>query len=320
MKPERRLTSIEQRANASAEEKNIIEGYSALFNSPTIIWDFEEIIAPGAFSRALKEKQNIRGLFNHDQNWVLASTFNDSLKLKEDDTGLWAELDVMRSVQTDYVVELVRQRLVQGQSFAFTIKRQEWQFFEHGSDQLDKRIITEIGTMYDVGPVTYPAYDETSINIKKNAKQLQKEARARWEEKRSRIFQVPATFAIEGRTSGEVFRELRSCVDEESETFECENERLKTDEAKNEEDKKDDNTAESVGGEAGEATSSETSETVPSENAGDGATVGDGKSGASEPAAQSVEQNSDALHAEIALKRKVHRVSAETRRYLKSGR
>ena len=199
------------------DKKVIIQGYAALFNEPTIIWDFEEVIAEGAFSRALKENQDVRALFNHDSNYVLGRTKNGTLNLKEDSKGLWIENEPPTSPIASSIVESIRRGDVDGQSFAFTIKRQEWQFFEVGSGKRDRRTILEIGELYDVGPVTYPAYQATSIKLKNDSHKLYKEARARWEEKRVSV-QVPESYSFSEK--GMLMLECRSADGDQVESSE----------------------------------------------------------------------------------------------------
>lgn len=216
-----------QITSRSKEGVEYLDGYAAVFNERTVIWYFEELIAPGAFERALGEKQDVRTLFNHDANYPLARTKNDSLILREDSKGLWTESKLSKNATSDSVADYVRTGLVSGMSFAFTVKRQEWIFQENGSDQMDQRVITEIGTLYDVGPVTYPAYEQTSIKMRKEAKSLHEEARSRWDTRRS-VFQVPVGFELVCReargqeaeewTDDEKdhdFRESRGGIDEE---------------------------------------------------------------------------------------------------------
>lgn len=190
------------------DQKRFIDGYAAVFNKPTIIWDFEEIIAPGAFKRAINEKQDVRALFNHDPNYPLGRTKHGTLVLREDSTGLWTETSLSTTNPTALsVYDFIQRGDVDGMSFAFTVRKQEWEFQELGSEQLDRRIITEIGVMYDVGPVTYPAYEQTSIKIRSDAKKLHEEARSRYDEKRSSVkVQVPVGFNL-------VYRECRSAGD-----------------------------------------------------------------------------------------------------------
>ena len=69
-------------------------GYAAVFNSDSEPLPFIERIAPGAFKRSLKSKNNIRMYLNHDSSMLLATTRAKTLRLMEDDRGLKVEADL----------------------------------------------------------------------------------------------------------------------------------------------------------------------------------------------------------------------------------
>jgi HK97 family phage prohead protease len=151
----------------------VLEGYSALFNTRTTIAGlFTESIASAAFGESIQRGETV-GLFNHDSSLVLGRQSNKTLRLSENERGLFIELIPNLGTTTGRdVVELIKRGDVEGQSFAFTIAEERWEFPEGESDELPHRTITRIGRLFDVGPVTYPAYQETSIGIREQAKQL----------------------------------------------------------------------------------------------------------------------------------------------------
>src|ERR1700757_1811537 len=73
---------------AAADGKPSISGYASVFNEQYDSGWFVETIKPGAFSRALREAQDVRMLLNHDVNFVLGRTKAGTLTLKEDTKGL----------------------------------------------------------------------------------------------------------------------------------------------------------------------------------------------------------------------------------------
>jgi len=94
------VAEIETRMNPAdieireTSEGMTFEGYAAMFDSPSQPLPFEEKIAPGAFTRSLKARNDIKLLWNHSSGEVLGSTKNNTLKLTEDERGLkvWAML------------------------------------------------------------------------------------------------------------------------------------------------------------------------------------------------------------------------------------
>lgn len=159
---ELRHFTVELRAAENGEESRRVEGYAAVFNSWTNIgtW-FREMIAPGSVGPAL-QRSDIRALFNHDPNHLLARTSSGTLEVREDDKGMYFEFDMPESRQDLY--ELIKRGDLNQCSFAFTVAREEWRY--NKDEDKEERVIQEFDTIYDVGPVTYPAYESTSISAR----------------------------------------------------------------------------------------------------------------------------------------------------------
>lgn len=138
-----------------------IRGYAAVFNSySNNLGGFREIIQPGAFADVLEN--DVRALFNHDPNHVLGRTQSGTLRVFQDDTGLGYEVD-LPDTQTarDLVVSIERGDVSQS-SFAFTVAPggATWQ----EDDVVGyTRSISKVSRLYDVSPVTYPAYPDASV-------------------------------------------------------------------------------------------------------------------------------------------------------------
>jgi HK97 family phage prohead protease len=140
-----------------------IEGYAAVFNSPTKIGDnFLEQIRPGAFTRAIREKQDVRALVNHDPNLVLGRIGNGTLELKEDARGLWFRCDVAPTTAGDDVLASIRRNDIGECSFAFAAVSDEWTSMDVGGKRCDLRTLTDVD-LFDVSPVCFPAYSGTSV-------------------------------------------------------------------------------------------------------------------------------------------------------------
>jgi Escherichia/Staphylococcus phage prohead protease len=150
---------------AKSGEKPGVEGYAAVFNqrSVNLGW-FREEIKPGAFARAIREKQDVRGLMNHDANLVLGRTKNGTLKLKEDDFGLRFEADLPDTQTARDLHELVKRGDIDGCSFGFVVTKQTWrEERQQDGSMLTIREVEDLD-LFDVGPVTFPAYTQTSVD------------------------------------------------------------------------------------------------------------------------------------------------------------
>ena len=149
-------------------ETRTLDGYAAVFSRETVIGDyFRETIAPGAFASAVKDA-DVRGLFNHDPNHVLGRTASGTMRLVEDKTGLRYSIDPPDTSLGRDVATLVERGDITGSSFGFTVKRDSWTRATVPGE-LPLRTIEEVEWLRDVGPVTFPAYEETTVQARSAA-------------------------------------------------------------------------------------------------------------------------------------------------------
>ena len=159
---------IEQRADGSAGR---ISGYGAVYYDGNPGTEYEVIpgllkerIMPGAFDRAIRE-DDVRSLFNHDPSLILGRSISGTLTLSVDKRGLIYSVDLGDTSIGKDVMEHIRRGDISGASFGFIAspEDQEW-FTEEG---IDIRVIRSL-KLLDVGPVTYPAYADTTANARDN--------------------------------------------------------------------------------------------------------------------------------------------------------
>jgi uncharacterized protein len=164
----RRLARLDQSTvTRSVEQGQPIgfKGHAAVFNKRSWIggkrWGFWEEMAPGCFTKTIGEA-DVRMLQNHDPNLLLARNKAGTLRLAEDEVGLAVDADMAPvSYAQDLAILLEREDCNQ-MSFAFEMISYEWRELEDGSELLRH---TEVG-LWDVSPVTYPAYVETDASLR----------------------------------------------------------------------------------------------------------------------------------------------------------
>lgn len=143
-----------------------IRGTAAVFGKGTVIAGlFEERIEPGAFDDAIKEGADVRGLYNHDPNYLLGRTTAGTMTLRADEKALHYEIAELPASRAD-VLEAIERRDVTGNSFSFQIEKdsdQEW-VDRSKEKKIPLRLIKRVGRLYDVGPVTFPAYEQTKVS------------------------------------------------------------------------------------------------------------------------------------------------------------
>lgn len=149
------VARIECRKGANGPE---LVGYASVFNRYSQnLGGFVEEVAPGAFTDTLT-RANVAGLFNHDVNQLLATVDSGTLTLEQDATGLRyvMALDV-EDPDAVRVMRKVETQKLRGSSFSFRTLDEEWSATEQGFP-LRRLLAVEL---YDVGPVTNPAYLST---------------------------------------------------------------------------------------------------------------------------------------------------------------
>lgn len=140
-----------------------LEGYAAVFNSPTDIrdWDgeYEETIAPGAFTRSLSKRTPVLQ-FDHGQHPLVGSIPLGSIEaLSEDDHGLFVRARLHDNWLVEPVRDAIRSGAVDGMSFRFQVRSDEW------SKDRSQRTIRAV-ELYELGPVVFPAYADTTVGVR----------------------------------------------------------------------------------------------------------------------------------------------------------
>jgi uncharacterized protein len=141
-----------------------ITGYAAVFDSLSedLGW-FREEIDPHAFDTVMGTNPDVRALFNHDPNVVLGRTTAGTLKLSLDARGLAYEIDPPATqAAQDLMVSMKRGDVTQS-SYAFVVARDQWTDNPDGT--LTRRVL-EIEELFDVSPVTYPAFPAASSQVR----------------------------------------------------------------------------------------------------------------------------------------------------------
>jgi len=168
MEKEVRLLQTEFELRETDEGKEVIEGYAALFDDPADEqMGFIEQIAPGAFARAI-EKTDTRALINHNPGKILGRKSAGTLRLTEDDKGLYYEVDPPNTTYANDLMESMRRGDIDQSSFAFVVSKEEWD----DSGDVPVRTILEVEELHDVSPVTFPWYENTESGLKTKSKVL----------------------------------------------------------------------------------------------------------------------------------------------------
>lgn len=158
-------------------------GHAAVFNQWTEIhsmWegDFIERIAPGAFADTLADPaRDVKVLYDHGQDPQLGNKPLGAIRsLREDRKGLHYEVDLLRGhdgalvpYNRDFIAPAAKAGLL-GASFRFKVSGESWDesgdVKDYNPKGLPERTITRIDPLYELGPVTFPAYDSATAAVR----------------------------------------------------------------------------------------------------------------------------------------------------------
>lgn len=143
----------------------VLEGHAAVFDSDSLEfsgWEkpWVERIAKGAFSRTLREQPDVKALWSHRADAIIARS-PGTLALSEDDRGLHVEIKLIDTQQNRDVLAGVKAGLIDSMSFGFSARSVKW---EAGKER-DVRTLLDVD-LFEVSPVVWPAYPDASISAR----------------------------------------------------------------------------------------------------------------------------------------------------------
>ena len=140
------------------EELRRIEGIIP-YNSRSEYMGFYEEMAKGCFTKTLNESKDIRCLYGHDENQLLARTKNGSLRFEDRDDGLHFFFEAPNTQLGNDVLTMVRSELITGCSFGFSCVKEKNEIRNNER----YRIVTE-ARLYEVSLVGSPAYEDSEVH------------------------------------------------------------------------------------------------------------------------------------------------------------
>ncbi|WP_289007849.1 HK97 family phage prohead protease [uncultured Thermomonospora sp.] len=158
--------AFEFRAEDGGSNGRILEGYAAVFDTPTRIdsWEgeFDEQIARGAFKRTLNARTPVLQ-FDHGQDVRTGSVPIGAIQeIYEDRRGLFVRAELFDNDVVLPIRQAIAAGAIDGMSFRFRVVDDRWTRQENGPDL---RTIREV-ELFELGPVVFPAYEQTSVGVR----------------------------------------------------------------------------------------------------------------------------------------------------------
>jgi len=158
------IDDIELRSDDDSE--SFVEGVGIVYDREVELWPgYFEKIRSGAFESSVRGDKDIKSFFNHNPSFVLSTTRSrPPLILDDGSNGLRFKSPIPDTSYGRDLRENLRRKNVRGASFSFTVARDGDSVTRDEKGNI-RREITK-GTLYEIGPVTNPAYKQTKVGLR----------------------------------------------------------------------------------------------------------------------------------------------------------
>lgn len=147
-----------------------LSGYAVAFNQPSQPLPFTEYISPHAFDDV--DFSQVRLLYAHDFNNILARVDSGTLSLKTDDKGLFFVADIPDTTLGNDVYTNVENGNIKGLSFNAQIDPNNGDTWEQGADGKVIHTINHFASLAEISLTPIPAYTETSVQVARDYKEV----------------------------------------------------------------------------------------------------------------------------------------------------
>lgn len=139
-------------------ESRRIEGFIP-YNSESSDIGFYEVLDPHCFDKTLRESKDIRALFNHTDENILARTKNNSLHFENREDGLYFNFEAPNTTIGNDVLEMAKEDLLSGTSFGMIVMNDEWRTVEGRQCRKVKEArLIEVSVL-----TSLPAYPDSAV-------------------------------------------------------------------------------------------------------------------------------------------------------------
>ncbi|MEK1404517.1 phage major capsid protein [Limosilactobacillus fermentum] len=147
-----------------------LSGYAVAFDQPSQPLPFTEYISPHAFDNV--DFSQVRLLYAHDFNNILARVDSGTLSLKTDDKGLFFIADIPDTTLGNDVYTNVENGNIKGLSFNAQIDPNNGDTWEQGTDGQVIHTINHFASLAEISLTPIPAYTETSVQVARDYKEV----------------------------------------------------------------------------------------------------------------------------------------------------
>lgn len=178
-------------AEQNEEHGHFLSGRPIVFDSPTNLGWYDEVIERGALDET--DLKDVRFLVNHNVDMIpLArsrnNNANSTMQMSVDNDGMEirVDLDTENNADAKSLYSAVARGDISGMSFMFSVDKDAW---DDADTEHPTRRIRSIRRVMEVSAVTFPAYSQTSIQTRGLSEALDS-AKESLESERARLKEI----------------------------------------------------------------------------------------------------------------------------------
>ena len=164
-----RAFNFEVRADENEEHSHFLTGTPIVYNEPTDLGWYKEIIDDGALDNT--DLRDVRFLVNHNTDMIpLARSRNNNTRstmqlevVPNEGMNIRVDLDIENNAESKSLYSAVERGDLDGMSFMFTVDKDKWEDLD--TDYPTRHIIS-FSKVFEVSAVTFPAYEQTSLSAR----------------------------------------------------------------------------------------------------------------------------------------------------------
>jgi HK97 family phage prohead protease len=167
-KKEIRTFNFEIRAAQDEDHGHVLLGQPIVYEQKTNLGWYDEVISRGALDGT--DLKDVRFLVNHNTDMIpLARSRNNNanstmqMEVSDDGMSIRVDLDVDNNAEAKSLYSAVERGDLDGMSFMFIVGADKWEGLE---TEHPTRTITAFDRVLEVSAVTFPAYEQTSIQAR----------------------------------------------------------------------------------------------------------------------------------------------------------
>ncbi len=150
------------------DEPRRVSGLGVVYDKEVELFPgYMESVVKDAYKESIEKERDraIKSYFNHDPNQVLATTKSDPpLLIENRENGVFYDAEIPNTSYGNDLEANLERNNIEGSSYSFVVPEDGDEWWEDDEGIVHRKILK--GEIFELGPVTDPAFLETPTNLR----------------------------------------------------------------------------------------------------------------------------------------------------------